>query len=182
MHSAKRNKRQSKQENYKFMLQWFRYALASKIQLMHVVDIRPVSRSVSDELPFAELVIQLPKLPLRGRISLRAVAAFLNSWRLQEVFLKWCGKEIARTIPTTSAPMKALRKSFANIAKGREGKLPPQLILISQYEKLVAELTVLYLKFDDLAQELTPRRRRAILEFRAKDACRMVSRGPGTQN
>jgi hypothetical protein len=67
MPMRKRRTRQSKFRNYEFILQWLRYALATKTQIIHVVAIRSSKdASVSNEFPNTDVIIQLPKFPERG--------------------------------------------------------------------------------------------------------------------
>ena len=179
---TKRPKRQSKHRTYKLILQSLRYALANREQLIRVAEIRlPTELQLAKKILPVQLMIEIPHFSDRGPITPKSVASFLESWALQETFLKWFGKQMAAHVPNTSPAMKKLKKSFMNLTVGREGKLPPQLLLAGQYKRLGVELAILHRRFPDLARlQLSEKRRRIVLDFGRESAalwCQCVSGG-----
>jgi hypothetical protein len=166
MGSAKHRKRQSKYQDCEFILQWLRYALANKKPLIHVVAIRSSKESsVSEEFPSTDVMIRLPRFPENGPLGPSAFTCFLESWPLQQEFLAWCGKQVAAKMPIHSKAMKKLKSGLSNLKVGRTGTLPPRMILVGQYKRLLGELRVLNFEFPDLMLPITKDKRESILKF-----------------
>lgn len=168
MHQTKRG-RNTKTEAFELYLELLRYALGNKKHFLRVIQSEPVSPA-EHEVSFARVLIEIHGIPLiEGKkslpISARRISEFFESWELQEHFLRWLGRRIAKNIPRGIRGAK-LRKSFANLM-GRMGKLPPRIFLRAQRDQLVWEIDSMKSKFR-ISAVPTDRQRQAILEFGRK--------------
>jgi hypothetical protein len=162
-----KKRRFSKKEQFSFVLQSLRYALANRIPLFRVVETQ-TKPFAAPEYPSVEIIIEVYGLPEgeRGRVkrpvSPRRISEFFRDWKIQEDFLKWYAKRIASTIPADSS-LARLKRSLARLAVGRHGKLPPKIDLQSQYRTLIAEIMLLHLRFGNHVR--LPQQRGEILNF-----------------
>ncbi len=168
MHRAKNNQ-DTKTQVFELFLEFLRYALANKIHPLRVVKSEPVSLPGTG-VSFARVLIEIDGIPVMERengrpLSARRVTEFFESWELQEHFLRWLGRRIAKVTPRSARGAK-LRKSFAHLT-GRMGKLPPRIFLRAQYDRLVWEIKSMRSQFPSSAVP-TDKQREAILEFGRK--------------
>ena len=134
---------------YEFVLWYLRWALASKTELVRVVEIGPVNAvpPLSEPIP-SRVVIEVlnlpvghaggPKLPVTGK----AVSRFLESREFRNQFIKWYGEQIAVNLEKKSAPAR-LVKRFRRSSVGRAGPLPPPTCLKIEYDRLLLEIKAL---------------------------------------
>lgn len=163
--SKKRNF--SKKEQFGFVLQSLRYALANRIPLFRVMETQ-AKPFAAPEYPPVEILIEVYGLPegqggrVRRPVSAKRLSEFFGDWKIQEEFLKWYAKRIASTIPADSS-LAGLKRSLARLAVGRHGRLPPKIYLQSQYRILIAEITLLHERFGNHVR--LPQQRDEILNF-----------------
>lgn len=167
MHRATTDRR-TKTEVFELYLDFLRYALAKKTRPMRVIPSDPApSPWPGTGVSLARVLIEINGIPIvEGKnvpISARRVTEFFESWELQEYFLRWLGRRIAKVTPRTAVGNK-LRKSFAHLTTGRMGKLPPRIFLRAQYDRLVWEIRQMKEQFP-LPSMPTEKQREAILEF-----------------
>jgi hypothetical protein len=168
MHRAKTD-RLTKTEAFELYLEFLRYALANKIRPMRVIPSEPASSPWRGTgVSLARVLIEINGIPIMERkngvpISARRVTEFFESWELQEYFLRWLGRRMAKVTPRTAVGKK-LRKSFAHLTKGRMGKLPMRIFLRAEYDRLVWEIKQMKERFP-LSSVPTEKQRGAILEF-----------------
>jgi len=168
MHRAKTDRR-TKTEAFELYLEFLRYALANKIRPMRVIPSEPVpSPWPGTGVSLARVLIEINGIPVTEHrngvpISARRVTEFFESWELQEYFLRWLGRRIAKVTPRTAVGKK-LGKSFAHLTTGRIGKLPPRISLRAQYDRLVWEIKQMKEQFP-LSSMPKAKQREAILEF-----------------
>jgi len=178
MASLKRQ-RLTKKKAFQAVLEYLKYALATKTHFLRVVDMRLVTQSsLPPELAPSQVLIKICGIPVKhersGRfpIAARTVAQFFESWEVQEQFLHWYGRRIAEAIPKGSAAAK-LKKSLANLRKGGLGKLPPQIVLKAQYDRLALEIRSMQSQSPGLSP-LTHKGRESILKFGRKESAHWV--------
>jgi hypothetical protein len=146
-----KKRRFSKKEQFGFVLQSLRYALANRIPLFRVVETK-AKPFAAPEYPPVEIIIQVYGLPVgegdrvKRPLSARRLSEFFRDWKIQEEFLKWYAKRVASTI-TDDSSLAGLKRSLARLAVGRHGKLPPKIHLQSQYRTLIAEIMLLHERF-----------------------------------
>lgn len=154
--SASRGERFSEHKTYKFILQWLRYAFAKRVRFIRVVEIRPrTNPSTSGKASSDQIVVEIPPLPRRSPISVKSVARFLQSDRIQEEVLKWIGEQLAEKMPATAPSMRKLRKAFLRLEVGRARQIPPDTVLQGQYRTLILELQALRLTVPGITGPLT---------------------------
>ncbi|HET9804042.1 MAG TPA: hypothetical protein VFP96_12450 [Candidatus Acidoferrum sp.] len=159
----------TKTDAFELYLEFLRYALAKKIRPMRVIPSEPApSPWPGTGVSLARVLIEINGIPVIERkdgvpISARRVTEFFESWELQEYFIRWLGRRIAKVVPRTAVGKK-LRKSFAHLATGRMGKLPPRMFLQVQYDRLVWEIKQMKEQFA-LSFVPTEKQREAIFEF-----------------
>jgi hypothetical protein len=169
MNRAKKNQG-TRTEAFELYLEFLRYALANKKHVLRVIHNEPVSLP---KISFARVLIEINGIPVTEResalpLSAHRVTEFFESWELQEHFLRWLGRRIAKVTPRSTRGVK-LKKSFARLTVGRKGKLPPRIFLQKQYKQLVWEIECMQTRFP-LAAVPSDKQRKAILEFGRKNS------------
>jgi hypothetical protein len=137
--------------DYRFLLELLRWGLALKIPPIRVVSTR-LADSVEAIQPLVptQVVIDIPYFPLghprgvRFPVKAASLARFLESPEFHNEFIRWYGKQIAAALPGKGAAAK-LRKSFLHLSVGRQGALPPTIILKAEYKRFVLEIKALQL-------------------------------------
>ena len=179
MRLAQRTKRYSKYDAYKFSLEFLRCALARKESLLRVTRIQDVPSPLNAIGSFATEVMIEVQLPLKHSrtfwlpVPAKRIEEFFQGREMQESFLRWYGKCLADRIPYKSRAAK-LKKSLANLKVGRTGKLPPQILLEAEYERLILEMQSMHLKFPGCSGPLSKQEREAILTFGKKASAQWV--------
>ena len=167
-----RKRRFSKREQFQFVLEALRYALANRIPLLRIVEVRSKPLAPPDYPPI-EVVIQVHGLPMaQGRkvkrpISARRIAEFFKDWQIQEDFLKWYAKRIAFSIPQNSSCAE-LKTKFLRLKAGRTGKLPPRIVLDTEYKFLVGEIRQLQERYSGTRRSAIVHKRDDVLKFGAE--------------
>src|ERR1700747_2689763 len=164
-----RKRQQTKTEAFVLLLDFLRYAVANGIHPLRVVSSGSVSPSwLEGKASFAQVLIEVDGIPIVGHsltlpLSVRVVTEFFESWELQECFLRWLGRRLARVTPRGPGSAK-LKRSLANLTVGRISTLPPRFVLVAQYNKLVWEFKQLKERFP-LPSARNDAQREPILQF-----------------
>ena len=171
-----RKRKVPNKEQLRYVLQALRYALANRIPLFYVVEVR-TKPLVASLYPPAEIVIETYGFPLaEGRrvkrpVSAQRLAEFFRDWKIQAEFLKWYAKRVAATIPANNS-LAGLKRSFSRLTVGRHGRLPPKVCLKSSYRTLVAEIDLLHDEFGNHVR--LPQQHDEILNFGVDNRAKWV--------
>lgn len=169
----------SLKREYQFILEYLRWAHASKIQAVRVIDIHQDDAFAGrPNISPTRILVEISNFPisrpggLEFPVTAVALSRFLESPQFREQFIEWYGAQIAASISGKGAS--SLRKQFKNLSVGRHGKLPPRIYLKSEYDRLILELKALHGQFPKLRLPLNREERELIIEFARETSARWL--------